>query len=330
MKKIKTGIIGCGHFGQKRLKACLKLSQYLAIKALVDPNPEIKKIAQKNKIGYYANYQKLLKNTQIDLVIISTPNIFHAPIAIECLKRNIHVLCEKPIATNSHDATKIVRAAQKSSALIKLGSNHAFFPTIKKVQQLLKKEKVGKILSFRGMIGTNGELSKNSWFWDKKIAGGGTMIDNGSHLLTLIQMTMGNFSHCTGRTSNIFWGKSKVEDYCTAILTNKNNQQALITSSWTQWANYLHLELIGETGQIEVKMGSKDTTTLYLRNNKIKPKVWNFSNSPHTSYQDEIKYFLNCINQNDQPYPNAMDGLKIIKTIEAIYRSNSSKKWEKI
>lgn len=330
MKKIKVGIIGCGKFGEKRLQACLTLSKQITIKAIVDPNPAVKKIAEKHNLNYYSNHQKLLKLEKIDLVIVSTPNIYHAPIVIDCLKKNIHVLCEKPLATNSYDANRITKVAKKSSALLKVGANHLFFPTVKKANNLLADKTIGRILNFQGNIGTNGELSKNSWFWDKKIAGGGTLIDNGFHLLGIIQLLMNDFDICTGYISTNFWKKSEVEDFCSAILVNKKNQSASLSSSWTQWENYLYFKIIGTKGQIEAETGKKNYLTINFRNKTKKTKTWDFSKLPITSYEDEIKYFLECIYANKQPYPNGDHGLQIMKTIEAIYKSNLTKRWEKI
>lgn len=330
MKKINVGIIGCGKFGQKRMQTCFDLKEHLQLIALADPNPKIKKLAQKNNLNYYFDYQKMIAKEKIDLVFISTPNIHHAPIAIDCLKNNIHVLCEKPLTTNFHDATEIVKIAKKSSALIKLGANHLFFPTVKKAKKLIDDKEIGQIINFSGSIGTNGELSKNSWFWDKKVSGGGTLIDNGSHLLGIIQLIIGDFDKCSGHISNNFWKKTEVEDYCSSILTNKKNQQATIISSWTQWADYLQFKITGTKGQIEAKTGKENSVVLSFRDKKKKTKTWDFSKLPITSYQDEIKYFLKCIHEKKQPYPNAKDGLQIIKTIEAIYKSSITKKWQKI
>lgn len=330
MKKIRVGIIGCGKFGKKRLQACLTLSEQITIKAIVDPNPAVKKIVEKNNANYYSNYQKLLRSEKIDLVIVSTPNIYHAPIVIDCLKNNLHVLCEKPLATNSYDVNRINKAAKKSSALLKVGANHLFFPTVKKANKLLVDKTIGKILTFQGNIGTNGELSKNSWFWNKKIAGGGTLIDNGFHLLEIIQLLMKDFDICSGHISTNFWKKSEVEDFCSAILVNKKNQSASFSSSWTQWKDYLYFKITGTKGQIEVETGEKNYLTISFRNKTKKTKTWDFSKLPITSYEDEIKYFLQCISVNKQPYPNADNGLQIIKMIEAIYKSNLTKRWEKI
>ena len=84
-------------------------------------------------------------------------------------------------------------------------SNHRFFESVIFERKLVEEGKIGKVLSFNGRIGHNGERLKNSWFWKKEISGGGTLLDNGCHLLDLSRLFVGNFTSGKGLTSNSFW-----------------------------------------------------------------------------------------------------------------------------
>ena len=78
-------------------------------------------------------------------------------------------------------------------------------------RKLVEEGKIGKVLSFNGRIGHNGERLKNSWFWKKEISGGGTLLDNGCHLLDLSRLFVGNFTSGKGLTSNSFWKTLKLK-----------------------------------------------------------------------------------------------------------------------
>lgn len=323
--KIKTVLVGAGYFGQKRIKACLDLKDNLEIIGVVDSDP--------NKIKLIENTYSLKSFKQLsdikekfDLAIISTPNNTHADLAVQALTMGANVLCEKPLASNSTDALRIVKQAKKSKLLVKTGSNHRFFSSVQKALELYKKGEIGELLSFRGSIGNAGQQTANSWFWNKKTSGGGTFIDNGCHLIDIARMFMGDFKKCVGHTDQLFWKDAKVEDFGTSVFYNDKEKHAMITSSWFQWHGYLYFELWGDKGYIIVDSRDQDTLKLGKKDNPL-CTVYDFSNYPKNSYHQELLYFIDCIHKNIQPQPNAEDGYKVIKMIEAIYASSKQKKW---
>ena len=81
-------------------------------------------------------------------------------------------------------------------------------------------------MSFNGRIGHNGERLKDSWFWKKDISGGGTLLDNGCHLLDLSRLFVGNFVSGKG-ASNSYWKNIEVEDTASGILKLKMEKQLL-------------------------------------------------------------------------------------------------------
>lgn len=323
--KIKTVLVGGGYFGQKRIKACLDLKNDLSIVGIVDSDQQKLKSVKKNYSLPTFNKLSDIKE-KFDLAIISTPNNTHAELSIQALSMGANVLCEKPLASNSKDALRIVKAAKKYELLVKTGSNHRFFSSVQKAFELYKNGEIGELLSFRGSIGNTGQQTANSWFWQKETSGGGTFIDNGCHLIDIARMFMGDFEKCVGHTDQLFWKKANVEDFGTSIFYTKKQKHAMITSSWLQWHGYLYFELWGNNGYIIVDSRDQDTLKLGKKNNPL-CTIYDFSNYPKNSYHQEILYFVDCIRKKTQPHPNAEDGYQVIKMIEAIYESSEQKKW---
>jgi predicted dehydrogenase len=257
---------------------------------------------------------------------VAVPNVYHAGIVIEALKNGKHVLCEKPIATTITDARRIVDAARKYKKTVKIGSNHRFFQPVKKAYEIFQTGKIGKILAFHGFIGNDGKRIAGSWFWDKKIAGGGTYLDNGSHLLDIARMFMGDFSSCFGQVSNMYWKKAPVEDYGTGTFITTDGRFATVTASWFQEKGYINFEIWGESGYILFDTTNGDRL-IVGKHTGVKPRIYTYPHAAHTSYQEELEYFASCIGKGTPVGPSAADGKKILEMVQGIYTSSKQKKW---
>lgn len=317
-------IIGAGFFGSKRIAACLDLPNDFRVVGVVDPEESARaRIEQQFHIPAASTLSPFYGKAT--LAIVATPNMFHTPMAIDALKHDMHVLCEKPLAITIKGAKKIVRAAKQYKKIVKTGSNHRFFHTVQKAKELVDQGTIGKLLFFKGSIGTNGGRVSNKWFWDPTISGGGTFIDNGCHVMDIARMFMGDFTICTGRMTSNLWKNIQVEDVGTAIFQTRDKRQAIITSSWIQWAGYLHIELWGETGYIIIDSTTHDTVTVGNKTGFC--TIYDYSHEPKNSYHRELLYMRQCIIKNSQPSPSAQDGAAVIAMITSAYKASQTNTW---
>ena len=116
-----------------------------------------------------------------------------------------------------------------------------------------------------------------------------------------------------------------MEDVGSAIYITGDNRQAIITSSWIQWAGYVHIELWGEKGYIVIDSTTHDTVTVGGKDGTF--VVYDYSNETKDSYHRELLYLAECIRTNKQPTPNAKDGAAVIGMIEAAYTSSTKHTW---
>ena len=114
---VKYGIIGCGAIGQRRHIPECHANPHSIVAALCDPNEQrVTDLAAKYGSVPYTDYKKMLKEADIDAVVVCGPNSVHASQSIDALKAGKHVLCEKPMATSRADAKKMLDAAKKATA----------------------------------------------------------------------------------------------------------------------------------------------------------------------------------------------------------------------
>jgi len=314
-------IIGLGSFGTKRAQA-IKNSKLAKLICIFDTNETNAKKASEDLGVPIKGYDEILNNKEIDVICVCTPNKFHKDIIIDSLKKGKHVFCEKPYVRNVKEAEEILSVTKNSKGVLQLASNHRFFESVIYARKLVDEGAIGKVLSFNGRIGHNGERLKDSWFWKKEISGGGTLLDNGCHLLDLSRVFVGNFTSGKGLTSNVYWKNIEVEDTASGIFKTEDERTATIYCSWRLLSGYFFFEINGSEGYINVD-GRFDThggDKIFWSNIKEK-KVYSkdFSHIKPNSYLLEIENFISNLKNKKKISPSAEDGLEIMKMIEFIY-----------
>ena len=317
-------VIGLGSFGIKRAKA-IKSSKVAKLKIIFDLNNQSLEKAEEILSVQSYNLEKILGDKSIDVVCICTPNKFHKDLKIRSLNSGKHVFCEKPLARNFKEAEEIFEVSKKSKAILQIASNHRFFESVLFAKKLVDKGTIGEVLSFTGRIGHNGERLKDSWFWDKEISGGGTLLDNGCHLLDLSRFFVGNFISGNGIVSNTYWKNISVEDTASGVFKTQDGKTASIFCSWRLLSGYFFFELNGSEGYVNVD-GRFDTHggDKIFWSTKKDGKFYSedFSHIKPNSYQLEIDNFVNNLKNGKPCSPNAKDALEVMRMIKFIYENN--------
>ena len=122
-KKIKVGIIGYGVVGQRRKNFIIK-NKLFSLVSISDIKFK-KKLTHKKNVFFYKHYDDLLRKSKIDAAFITLPNYLAAKVTSQCLKKNIHVFCEKPPARSLAEIKVVKKIKDKKKKLIlKYGFNH--------------------------------------------------------------------------------------------------------------------------------------------------------------------------------------------------------------
>ena len=322
MKSILNfGLIGVGSFGIKRARSIIESANANLVAIYDNDKIKCKKIADELKTQVY-DENEIFENSNIDVICICAPNSFHKDYIKKAIKSNKHIFCEKPLVRNLQEAEELINFSQNFNKKIQIGSNHRFFESVIFAKKLVDENTIGDVLSFNGRIGHNGERLKDSWFWKKAISGGGTLLDNGCHLLDLSRYFCGSFDSGIGSFSNSYWKDIEVEDTASAIFKSKGGVTATIFCSWRLLSGYFFFELNGSNGYINVD-GRFDThggDKIYWSkkgDNKILSK--DFSHIKPNSYKLEIENFVTTILSNGNCSPSLKDGFEIMKMISYVY-----------
>lgn len=199
MRKFKVAIIGNGgrsvSYGQTYSKC-----KDVKVVALADPNPKntrtMAKISNLSGFDAYQDWREVYdKHTDLDGVVIVTPNHLHRETAMPFIERGIPVALEKPITTTMKDSEAILKAAKKHRCRMLIGFVLRSTPFYRKIRELLDNGAVGNVLTMQadelGSYGVSSIICRSSWRC-RQATSGGSLMEKSSHDIDLLNWFSGS------------------------------------------------------------------------------------------------------------------------------------------
>jgi 1,5-anhydro-D-fructose reductase (1,5-anhydro-D-mannitol-forming) len=329
---MNVGIIGFGKMGQLRAETVLKTGRGKVVKIF-----DFAESFESMNYPVASSAEEIVNDPSIDAVFICTPNYLNKPLTIASLKANKHVFCEKPPAITPGDVEDIRKSEKESGKKLMYGFNHRHHGSIQHMKNLINSQRYGKVLWMRGRYGKSVDKSfYDNWRSKREFAGGGILLDQGIHMLDLFLYLGGDFDDVSAFVSNCYW-KGDIEDNVFAILKNsENNLVASLHSTMTQWRHLFSLEVFLEKGYM-VLNGLRTSSQTY--GDEVLSIAKNRTTAPAATWEDEERITYDIDNswrmevedffdniENDQPIiaGNSADALRVMKLIDAIYKSDQS------
>jgi predicted dehydrogenase len=182
-KVLRVAIMGLGSYGTRVAEAMKDCKKAKLVGAISGTPSKLKDWQRKYGIPEqncynYENFDALRDNKDIDAVYIITPNALHHPQALRVAKAGKHVICEKPMALNAKEGREMVAACKAAGVHLLVGYRLHFEPKTLEIVRMRQSGEMGKILFFQGLSGFRiGD--PNQWRLNRKLAGGGAMMDIG-------------------------------------------------------------------------------------------------------------------------------------------------------
>jgi len=187
-RKLGVALVGLGNYSTGQLAPALQQTKYCQLAGVVTGSPA--KAAQwqqqyslpaKNCYDY-KTFDRIIDNPAIDIVYIVLPNALHAEYVVRAAQAGKHVICEKPMATSVADAQHMIAAMKKAGKQLSIGYRLHFEPHNQAMMRLGQTQAYGKISH---LAADNGFKFNNGTPWrvDKKLSGGGPLMDMGIYCL---------------------------------------------------------------------------------------------------------------------------------------------------
>ena len=215
MKNIAIGVIGAGLIGRKHLRKLAERSDYDLV-GIADVNVD-QVAAEHPTTRVFADYHQLLDETRPEAVIIAAPNQLHAEIGIECARRGIHILIEKPVTDTLESATALLTDVRKSGIKSLVGHHRRHHLQVKVLKALLGEGRIGDIVSVSAIWATYKPASYFEAAPWRRQPGGGPVLINLIHEIDFLRFTVGEILAVEAIASNRQRGFA-VEDTAAALI----------------------------------------------------------------------------------------------------------------
>lgn len=335
------GVVGLGWPGLMHAEAVLK-TRGARLHTVVDASADRVKAFLKNHPARHVqtDYLAMLKDPEVEAVIVCLPNFLHYPVSLAALKAGRHVLCEKPPTLNAREMRRLQIEAEQRRLTYAFGRQSRFAGTVTAARKIVRAGKLGKIYHVktswfrrRGIpIGIGG------WFLDKTRAGGGALIDIGIHALDNAWFLVGsprpvavsacvsqNFSHLV--PSNIV---NTVDDSGFAFIRFETGLVISLETTWAAnlpenlaegWNGTAQCLLLGTKAGLHLDIAQGIKLCTGAGNEIVESQVVAETTD---RFQLQLKDFMAAVRTGNPPLSNAKQAVQLMQMLDAIYRSSAA------
>lgn len=307
MKKLGTAVIGTGFWGKNhaRVYSELGLTELLAV---CDVNRErAKVVADQFGVKAYSNSLRMLRNEDIEAVSVCTWSTKLAKEALKALNAGKHVLVEKPMASHTNQAEKLLETAEKSSLHLTVGFLMRFIPGLQHIREAVENKKIGELVC---------ATAKRVSQWPERIGDVGVVKDTAIHDIDVMRFIFNeNPIAVYAKTGSMM--HRKFEDYVQIMLTFECGKTAFIESNWI---TPYKTRILTVTGSEAIMKLDYITQELWIEDAKenLQPRFpW------REPLKLELQHFADCILENKKPMVTGVDGIAALKIAEAALRSSA-------
>jgi len=340
MEAIRMGIVGCGGMSFSHMLAVTRLKG-VEVTGIAEPkkenresflkftSPGIEHRARKNEAFRksvhkaremlkpcvaYARFERMLEREPLDAVLIVTPHLFHHRQVLDALDAGLHVLVEKPMVCTSRHAEDIVNAAHKSGKTVGVAYQRHMLPEFIYMRDIVQSGKLGKVEHISYTLYQDWyRFTKGTWRRSPKYAGGGELMDSGSHILDITLWITGLRPKRIYAQMRYFDAKVDVNSALTIEFAGGAIAQIAIVGKTTMgWGE--ELTITGASGTLRYLDGR--VTQYDERGKKTMPKV------PRTSATaTPVANFVDAIRGKAPIAAPPEWGLAVARLTEAAFKS---------
>ena len=333
---MRYALIGCGRISPNHIAAAhnnqLEIVAICDIDSLCMVDKKLK-FKMSNDVKQYTDYKEMVKKEKPELIAICTESGKHAEIALFCIEYGCHCIIEKPIALSIVDADAIISASIKHHVKVCACQQNRFNKSVQIIREAIDMNRFGRLFYGTAHIRwcrDHEYYDRAPWrgTWEQD---GGALMNQCIHNIDLLRWMMGGeIEEVVGMTDRLNHNYIEAEDFGIALIKFRNGSYGIVEGTTDIYPKNLEetLYIFGEKGT--VKAGGQsvnvieewrfsdmldDPGEVKARFHENPPNVYGYGHTP--LYADVI----NAIQQDRQPYVNAMEGKRALELVLAIYKS---------
>lgn len=322
-KPINVGVVGLGYWGPN-LARNFNALQNANLKTVCDLDDD--RLSHIHSLYPDAkpekDYDNLLKDPDLDAIVIATAVRFHHPLAKASLEAGKHTFIEKPLASSSEESEELVSIAREKGLILMVGHTFLYSPTVRKIKEIVDSGDIGEIryISARRL---------NLGLFQKDI---NVAWDLAPHDISIILHIMGERPHtinCQG-SAHVTPG---IEDVTALSLKFSNERSAIIQSSWLDPRKVREMTIVGSKRMIVYDdVAQQEKIKVYDARVERPPHYDTFAEFHYAYHHGDIyapfiqqveplrrecQHFVDCINSGHAPLTSGVDGAEVVRILEA-------------
>ncbi len=314
----KVAVIGAGYWGRNHIRNFYQLD---ALKCVCDTKKEILSdlLANYKGVKLTESYEDILKDSSIDAVVLATPAVDHASMAIKAIEAGKDVLVEKPLALSVEEAKPVVDLAEQKKAILMVGHILLYHPAVQELKRLVDDGSLGKILYVQSNRLSMGKVrSEENILWSFA-----------PHDISMILHLIGEPPQ-TVRAFGASYLQEGIEDVTVSILDFSEKVSAHIYVSWMHAFKEHRLVVTGEK-RTAVFEDSRSTEKLRIFDSSfewLRRRPAPVKGGIHVIELDELEpltqecaHFLKCIETRQPPKSDGKEGLATLDVLEKCFNS---------
>jgi len=287
-------------------------------------------------IRAFADVEEMFDGAELDAVVITTPVVHHVPVAIKSVERSLPFFIEKPLAVSANQAEELVRALREHPTKNMVGFMTRYVDAFEKGYEIVHSRCLGPLQQVKASIYVSQLFARGKgWRYDRKTAGGGVLLNQGSHLLDLLVWYFGPVVRINADIHSVY--SEEVEDFAHVMLEFESGLQAWMDSSWS----VRHMRTVQATIEIHGTNGTLTVTDDGVRLFLDKASAgmaagWTVLTAPDLyrsvnfdvggpQYTREDQVFLSALTGGPTAEPDVMQALHVQRVVDSAYASADKK-----
>jgi UDP-N-acetylglucosamine 3-dehydrogenase len=322
-QKLKAAVIGAGLMGKNHVRVYSSLPTVELVAVADNSEKVLSSITASYRCRTYTDYREMLDTEKPDLVSVVVPTMLHKEVAMEAIKRNVHVLLEKPIAETVADGKIIIAAAKEHKVKLMIGHIERFNPAIIELKERIARGELGKVFKI--------DVNRVGPF-PARIRDVGVVLDLAVHDLDIIR-------YLTGSEVQRLYAETEKqihtshEDLLSGLLRFKDGTICSLNINWLTPTKIRKLYITGEKGMYVADYLKQDL--FFYENGESRNNInytellrgvtegtmVRFAIRKKEPLVAEIEHFIDCVRSGKEPLNTGDDGLEALRLAQLLSES---------
>jgi len=323
----KVGIVGVGGVSASHYKGYMAAGAEVA--AIADVNTAALERRQREwrVPRSYASAEELVLDPEVQAVSICLPNAFHHPATLAAAAAGKHVLCEKPISLSIQQSEEMISACRQAGVVLQIGHHLRSNSAAAFAKQLIAAGRLGRVafIRLRQAHDWGGERVVRDSFGKLANSGGGTLLDNGCHMMDLARYFGGDVAEVYARIATLGFAV-EVEDTSLVSLSFASGALGSVENAWTATGWEEGFWIYGTEGALEYTNRFGEPLLRHSFRSSLgtswgEPDVATYRFAGHSAQQRSVAAFLAAIRGEQAVVCSGEDGLEAVRLVMAGYES---------